>query len=129
MKLVPQIFLVHIHNISTDTHLKAIGKIRRLVRVEFYSKDTSKLDYVCDFYDGEVYTFVFCVPNFARLLQFVRKVKFAVPPKETIRVICFDYQAEFIKSILDGYAEIFSCSFEDFLKDWNSKKLVQQKAI
>ncbi|WP_026658255.1 hypothetical protein [Butyrivibrio sp. AC2005] len=82
-------------------------------------KDTSRLDYVCDYYDGDVYTFIFCVPDISRYIQFVRKVKFTQLPKEKFQVICFDYQKEFVISTIGKHANILSGGFKDFMDEWN----------
>lgn len=79
-------------------------------------KDTSKLEFVCDYYDGKVYTFVFCVPNLSRYLDFVRKVVL-VHQKEMFSVICFDYQAPFVAATIGNYAEIYVADFLDTCKE------------
>ncbi len=79
--------------------------------------DTSRLDFVCDYYDGTVYTFIFCVPNLSRYLDFVRKVKF-VDKKEMFQVVCFDYQKEFVIASIGKYAKVLVASFKDFLDEW-----------
>ncbi len=83
-------------------------------------QDTSKLDYVCDYYDydDETYIFIFLVPDIARYIQFVRKVKFTKLPKERFEVICFDYQRQFIESTIGGYAKITDDPFKNFLDKW-----------
>lgn len=80
-------------------------------------EDTSRLDFVCDYYDGEVYTFVFCVPNLSRYLDFVRKVKF-VNDKDKFRVVCFDYQVDFVTASIGKYAKVLKADFKDFVDDW-----------
>ena len=80
-------------------------------------KDTSMVDTVCDYYDGEVYTFVFCVPNFARYIQFLKKAMF-VKQQNLFRIICFDYQSEFVFRTANQYAKILQASFDDFLQEW-----------
>lgn len=80
-------------------------------------KDTSMVDTVCDFYDGEVYTFVFCVPNFARYIQFLKKAMF-VKQQHLFRVICFDFQCEFVYRTANQYAKILKADFDEFLNDW-----------
>ena len=82
-------------------------------------KDTSMVDTVCDYYDGEVYTFVFCVPNFARYIQFLKKAMF-VKQQNLFRIICFDYQSEFVFRTANQYAKILQASFDDFLKEWHT---------
>lgn len=91
-------------------------------------QDTSKLDYVCDYYDGNVYTFIFCVPDIARYIQFVRKVKFTDLPKEKFQVICFDYQKEFVISTIGKHANILSGNFQDFMDEWNQIRNRKQDA-
>lgn len=88
--------------------------------------DTSLVDTVCDYYDGEAYTFVFCVPNFARYLDFIHKAEFINKP-DRFRIICFDYQVEFIIKSAGKYASLFQVSFKDFIKDWNYKKMITGK--
>ncbi len=96
-------------------------KIRMLEGIfEERYQDTSLLDFVCDFYDGEVYTFIFCVPNLSRFLEFARKVKL-VNRKEMFQVVCFDYQKEFVISSVGKFARILTANFEDFLEEWNIK--------
>lgn len=80
-------------------------------------EDTSRLDFVCDYYDGEVYTFIFCVPNLSRYLDFVRKVKF-VNDKDKFRVVCFDYQVDFVTASVGKYAKVLKADFKDFVDDW-----------
>lgn len=80
-------------------------------------EDTSRLDFVCDYYDGEVYTFIFCVPNLSRYLDFVRKVKF-VNDKDKFRVVCFDYQVDFVTTSVGKYAKVLKADFKDFVDDW-----------
>lgn len=87
--------------------------------MEEVHKDTSMVDTVCDYYDGEVYTFVFCVPNFARYIQFLKKAMF-VKQQNLFRIICFDYQSEFIFRTANQYAKILQASFDDFLQEWNT---------
>ena len=82
-------------------------------------KDTSMVDTVCDYYDGEVYTFVFCVPNFARYIQFLKKAMF-VKQQNLFRIICFDYQSEFVFRTANQYAKILQASFDDFLQEWHT---------
>lgn len=91
-------------------------------------QDTSKLDYVCDYYDGNVYTFILCVPDISRYIQFVRKVKFTQLPKEKFQVICFDYQKEFVISTIGKYANIMSGDFRDFMDEWNQIRNKGQNA-
>ncbi len=81
-------------------------------------RDTSLLDYTCDYYDGEVYTFIFCVPNISRYLDFLRKVAF-MNKREMFQVICFDYQLEFVMASIGRYAKILKADFDDFLEEWN----------
>ncbi len=90
-------------------------------------QDTSMLDYVCDYYDGNVYTFVFCVPDISRYLQFVRKVRFTQISREKIQVICFDYQKDFILSSIGKYAKVMTGSFDEFMKDWETRKNITKK--
>ena len=90
--------------------------------------DTSKLDFVCDDYDGRIYTFIFCVPDIARYIQFVRKVKFTQLPKDKFKVICFDYQMEFVISTIGEYANVFSGDFQGFMDDWNQIREIGQHA-
>ncbi len=90
-------------------------------------KETSLRDYECDYYDGEVYTFIFCVPNISRYLRFIRKIKTDQLPKEKFQIICFDYQEEFIVSTGGDYANVMSGSFDDFLKEWEQKKNLMKK--
>lgn len=82
-------------------------------------KDTSMMDTVCDYYDGEVYTFVFCVPNFSRYIQFLKKAMF-VKQQNLFRIICFDYQSEFVFRTANQYAKILQASFDDFRQEWNA---------
>ena len=82
-------------------------------------KDTSMMDTVCDYYDGEVYTFVFCVPNFSRYIQFLKKAMF-VKQQNLFRIICFDYQSEFVFRTANQYAKILQASFDDFLQEWHT---------
>ena len=98
-------------------------KIRVLESVfEERYQDTSRLDFVCDYYDGEVYTFIFCVPNLSRFLEFVRKIKF-VDRKEMFQVVCFDYQKEFVIASVGRYARILTADFSEFLEEWNGYKV------
>lgn len=90
--------------------------------------DTSKLDVVCDYYDGDVYTFIFCVPDIGRYIQFVRSVKFRGLPKEKFEVICFDYQKEFVRLTIEGYAEIYEAPFIEFFNTWNQIRNNKQNA-
>ena len=92
-------------------------------------QDTSKLDYVCDCYDEGAYCFIFCVPNFSRFIQFARKVKFTRLPKEKFNVICFDYQLDFLRSILEGYVQFCVVKSDEFMKDWNDRKRKFSKAV
>ena len=90
--------------------------------------DTSKLDIVCDYYDGDIYTFIFCVPDIGRYIQFVRSVKFRMLPKEKFEVICFDYQKDFVRATIEGYAEIYEAPFSEFFETWNQIRNKEQNA-
>ena len=90
--------------------------------------DTSKLDIVCDYYDGDVYTFIFCVPDIGRYIQFVRSVKFRMLPKEKFEVICFDYQKDFVRATIEGYAEIYEAPFSEFFETWNQIRNKEKNA-
>ena len=91
-------------------------------------QDTSKLDIVCDYYDGDVYTFIFCVPDIGRYIQFVRSVKFRNLPKEKFEVICFDYQKDIVRTTIEGYAEIYEAPFQKCLEEWNQISITEQNA-
>ncbi len=80
-------------------------------------RDTGMLDFVCDYYDGEVYTFIFCVPNLSRFLEFVRKVRL-VDKKEKFQVVCFDFQKEFVIASVGKFARILTASYEEFIDEW-----------
>lgn len=93
-------------------------------------QDTSRMDYVCDYYDYDenVYIFIFMVPDIARYIQFVRKVKFTQLPKERFEVICFDYQRKFVESTIGGYAKITDDPLKNFLDKWNQIRNREQNA-
>ena len=78
-------------------------------------QDTSRLEIVCDHYDGQVYSFIFCVPDISRYLDFLRKVSF-LNDKERFRVICFDFQKEFIVKSIGRYAKVLVADFKEFLE-------------
>ena len=83
-------------------------------------KDTSRYEIDCDHYDGKVYTFLFCIPDIGRYLNFVKAAKFARKP-ENYRVICFDFQLEFIRESSAGYAKIQSLKIDDLVNVWNEE--------
>lgn len=95
-----------------------IIRVYEMIFEESY-QDTSKLDFVCDYYDGNRYTFIFCVPNISRYLDFVRKVKY-VNNRDMFCVVCFDYQREFVIASIGNYARILTADFKDFLEEWYS---------
>lgn len=80
-------------------------------------QDTSRVDVTCDYYDGEIYTFVFCIPNISRYLEFVRKAVF-VNNKNRFRVVCFDWQLEFVTKSIGSFAKILKADFEEFKEEW-----------
>ncbi len=91
-------------------------------------QDTSRLEIVCDFYDGEKYTFIFCVPDLSRYITFVRAVKYSDLPKEKYQVFCFDYQTDFVRETVGGYADIFETSFDDYFEDFKLRKELLEKS-
>ena len=84
-------------------------------------KDTHMLDVTCDYYDGEIYTFVFCVPNMARYIEFISKARL-VNDKERFQVMCFDFQVEFVAKSASRYANIYTASFNEFAEEWFGAK-------
>lgn len=77
--------------------------------------DTTGSNIACDDYDKEeqVYTLVFCVPNLNKLKNFYYNAKLINKP-ESFRVLCFDYQYDFINSLFEEYAEIYEANFEKY---------------
>ena len=93
------------------------ARVREYI-MEEPSQDTHALDFVCDYYDGDTYTFVFCVPNLSRYLDFLHKVIY-VNDREKFKIVCFDYQKEFIMQSAGKYARIMEANFTDFMRDWH----------
>ena len=80
-------------------------------------QDTSYVNYVCDHYDKEskVGTLVFCIPDIVRLKKFLETAKLQNDRKK-FRIICFDYQKEFVKKVIGYNAQIYTTSFEEYYK-------------
>ena len=80
-------------------------------------QDTSYVNYVCDHYDKEskVGTLVFCIPDIVRLKKFLEIAKLQNDRKK-FRIICFDYQKEFVKKVIGHNAQIYTTSFEEYYK-------------
>lgn len=91
----------------------------KMLLTEEAPQDTSKLDVTCDYYDGETYTFIFCVPNMSRYFDFLHKAAF-VNNKDKFQVVCFDYQLDFVKKSIGNHAKILTANFEDIFNEWNS---------
>lgn len=83
-------------------------------------QDTSRLDVTCDYYDGETYIFIFCIPDISRYLDFYRKAAL-VNDRNRFAVYCFDYQQEFIMKSIEKYANISVASFDDIVNEWKEK--------
>ena len=89
---------------------------KRIISVYLDHKpNTSGVDIACDDYDKEnkIYTLVFCVPDLNKLKNFYYNAKMINKP-EHFRIICFDYQYEFIKSLFEEIAEIYEAAFEKY---------------
>ena len=85
--------------------------------MEEYPEDTRMLQVVCDYYDEEVYTLVFCIPDIKKYIDFIRKATI-INDKKQFHIICFDYQLEFIKASAERYAAISVADFNEFRKNW-----------
>ena len=49
-------------------------------------------------------------------------------PKEKFEVICFDYQKDFVRATIEGYAEIYEAPFSEFFETWNQIRNKEQNA-
>ncbi len=80
-----------------------------------HKPNTSGVDIACDDYDKEekIYTLVFCVPNLNKLKNFYYNAKMINSPGH-FKIICFDYQYEFISKLFEEYAVIYEAAFEKY---------------
>lgn len=77
-----------------------------------------------DFYTDGTYDLLFCVPDIRKLSLFVNKAD-DIGDRSKLRIICFDYQKEFLKIVSQGLCRISVCSideaYEEFLNLYISK--------
>lgn len=65
--------------------------------------------------DGNYYM-VFCSPDIKMLREFIRGAR-AIENKERCRIICFDFQQDFIVGLAKDYCKIFTVKFDDYVKE------------
>lgn len=96
-------------------------QIKEMAMEEKYEEDKN-FEYACDYYKDGTYTFIFCVPDIKRYILFLRKVIYDISrglkTKNDFMILCFDYQEEFVLKTADKYANVLSCSLNEFMKDF-----------
>lgn len=92
-------------------------KMKMIVAATGEYQDTRHMPHICDHYDNatDVSTLVFCSPDIVRLKKFIAKAKLE-NNKEKFRVICFDYQKEFVKAVVKQNALIYTTPFEEYYR-------------
>ncbi len=75
----------------------------------------SPIGTVCDYYeeDSEIYTFVFCVPDIILFRYFMNRAMLE-EKREKYRVICFDFQKEYVMRVIGRYARVFTMEYEKY---------------
>lgn len=68
----------------------------------------------CDGIEDGAYVLLFCIPNITRLSKFLYAARWEGRP-EKYRIYCYDYQADWLKEAVGGYAEIYTTSFRKVL--------------
>lgn len=74
-----------------------------------------------DFYIGETYDLVFCVPDIKKLERFVNHAE-DIADRRKMRIICFDYQKEYLKLTSQGLCRISICSLDEAYREFRTKE-------
>ena len=91
-------------------------KMYRLL-IPNYVPNNNYEDISCDGKDADGnYYMVFCSPDVKKLREFVRGAR-AKSNKEKCRVICFDFQKDFIVAATKGTCKILIVKYSDYLKE------------
>lgn len=80
-------------------------------------QDAVVSEVVCDHYDEGtgVYTFVFCAPDIKRFRYFINAAM-VINDKDKFKIICFDYQKDFVMGVARGYAKIYTTPLAQYYK-------------
>lgn len=81
------------------------------------TKQTGYEDMICDGKDKDGnYYMVFCSPDIKKLKEFIRGAA-AKGEKERCRIICFDFQKDFIAEVAGKYCKIYTVKFNEYLEE------------
>lgn len=81
------------------------------------TKLTGYEEIACNGKDSEGnYYMVFCSPDIKMLHNFIRGAR-AIENKERCRIICFDFQKEFILNLAKDYCKVFTVKFDDYINE------------
>ena len=88
----------------------------RLLKTVFGDvQDTKLANVVCHHYDKATKTasLLFCIPNLSMLSDFYMSAALA-NDKKKFRIICFDYQYEYLKDIVGDMCELYTTPLDDY---------------
>lgn len=81
-------------------------------------QDTKSINYSCHHYDRAtgIGTLVFCIPDIGMLQNFYITAS-TVNNRSKFRIICFDYQKDFIKNICGNICDIYTTPIDEYYEN------------